>query len=120
MRTLTRSPESSEVLLTLVRPLCWRYKCNPPSPLNISFIVMQKILNVLTVISFGAVTFGTAVGVYVYTQRDNIVENVKSQVTKGVKEALPGLIQSALDIEVPISDEAMGVENPVSLPVVPF
>ena len=30
MRTLTRSPESSEVLLALVRPLCWRYKCNPP------------------------------------------------------------------------------------------
>ena len=81
---------------------------------------MQKVLNVLTVISFGVITVGTAAGVYVYTQREAIVENVKEQVINGVSEALPGLIQGALDVEVPLSDDAMGVENPVSLPVVPF
>ena len=81
---------------------------------------MQKLFNILTVLSFGVVTVGTAAGVYVYTQREAIVENVKGQVIKGVKEALPGLIQGALDVEVPISNDAMGVKDPVSLPVVPF
>ena len=81
---------------------------------------MQKVLNVLTVISFSVVTVGTAAGVYVYTQRDNIIENVKGQVTKGIQEALPGLIQEAFNADVPVSDEALGVKNPVALPVVPF
>ena len=50
---------------------------------------MQKVLNVLTVISFGAVSIGTAVGLYVYTNKDLIIENVKAEVMGSVTDALP-------------------------------
>jgi aspartokinase-like uncharacterized kinase len=58
---------------------------------------MQKVFNVLTVISFGVLTIGTAAGIYVYTQREAIVEEVKAQVikaaTEGVGDALPGMLE---------------------------
>ena len=50
---------------------------------------MQKVLNVLTVISFGAITIGTAAGVYVYTNKDAIVDNVKAEIMSSVTDALP-------------------------------
>jgi len=50
---------------------------------------MQKVLNVLTVISFGAITIGTAAGVYVYTNKDAIIDNVKAEIMGSVTDALP-------------------------------
>jgi len=74
--------------------------------------MMQKVLNVLTVISFGAITIGTSAGVYVYTQRDAIVEEVKAQVieaaTEGVGDALPGMLGG--------SNTGSGSPVPTSLP----
>ena len=82
---------------------------------------MQKVLNVLTVISFGAITIGTASGVYVYTQREVIVENVRGQIVGGIREALPGLIADTMRGPVPtlpISDGGgVDAESPVPLPV---
>ena len=53
---------------------------------------MQKLFNVLTVISFGAVTIGTAAGVYVYTQREAITDNIKSQLTGMITDAVGGAV----------------------------
>ena len=53
---------------------------------------MQKVFNVLTVISCGAVTIGTAAGVYVYTQREAITDNVKSQITGMITDAVGGAV----------------------------
>ena len=82
--------------------------------------MMQKVLNVLTVISFGTLTIGTAAGVYVYTQRDAIVENVRGQIIGGIREALPGLIVDSMNGPVPtlpIPDGGTDAASPVPLPV---
>ena len=61
---------------------------------------MQKIINVLAVLSFvgtaGIVGGGTAL----YLNKDSIVENIKSQVTaaagEAITDALPGMMDSAM------------------------
>jgi len=61
---------------------------------------MQKLINILAVLSF----FGTAgiigSGYYLYTQKDPIIEGLKEKVTKaaveGVTNALPGLVDAAM------------------------
>ena len=83
---------------------------------------MQKVLNVLTVISFGAVTIATAAGVYVYTNKDAIIDNVKAEVMGSVAEMLPvpeipGL-GGGLGADVPSAD-AGGIPA-LPVPSLPF
>ena len=66
---------------------------------------MQKVLNVLTIISFGAVTAATAAGVYVYTNRQAIIDNVKSEVTSMIMDRVQNM-----DLDLP----APAVSNPVA------
>ena len=61
---------------------------------------MQKLINVLALSSFvvsGAVVGG---GVYLYVQKDAILdgvkEKIKEQVLGGVSSALPGMVDSAV------------------------
>ena len=66
-----------------------------------------------------------ASGVYVYTQRDAIKDNIKERVTEGVKEAIGGSqLGSALiggsSGEVDVTDEALGADTAIPLPVSPF
>lgn len=61
---------------------------------------MQKVINVMAVLSFlGTVTIIGGSG-YVYWRRDAIVEDVKSKITAAVTQtvtnALPGLVDSAV------------------------
>lgn len=61
---------------------------------------MQKIVNVLALISFGVSAVVVAGGTYVYLNKDAIVDNVKDGVTKAateaITEALPGMLDSAV------------------------
>ena len=61
---------------------------------------MQKIVNVLALVSFGVAAAVVAGGAYVYLNKDAIVDNVKDGVTKAateaITEALPGMLDSAV------------------------
>ena len=61
---------------------------------------MQKIVNALALVSFGVSAVVVAGGVYVYLNKDAIVDNVKDGVTKAateaITEALPGMLDSAV------------------------
>ena len=61
---------------------------------------MQKIINVLSILSFVGVSGVIGGGTYVYLQKDAIIESVKQQVTKaaidGVSGALPGMMDSSM------------------------
>ena len=66
---------------------------------------MQKIINVLAVLSFLGTASIIGGGTYVYLQKDAIIEGVKEKVTKaavdGVAGALPGLLGDGLKPELP-------------------
>ena len=85
---------------------------------------MQKIINGLAIASFVVSTAVVAGGVYVYANQDAIRSNIKRQVTEGVKEAIGGSqIGSALingSSGVDVTDEALGADTAVPLPVNPF
>ena len=61
---------------------------------------MQKVINVLALVSFGVSAALVAGGAYVYLNKDAIVDNVKDGVTKAateaITEALPGMLDSAV------------------------
>ena len=58
---------------------------------------MQKVFNLIAVTSFLFSSAIIATGVYVYNDRENIIENVKAQVMEGVSEALPSMISGGID-----------------------
>ena len=51
---------------------------------------MQKIVNVLAVASFAVSSAIAASGVYVYVNRDSIIDGIKSQVMGGIGGAALG------------------------------
>ena len=57
---------------------------------------MQKIINVLAISSFAISLTVVGGGVYLYTQKDAIIENVKSKVMKSVMPNIGGGISDAL------------------------
>ena len=61
---------------------------------------MQKVINVLAVLSFVGTAGIIGGGTYIFLQKDAIIDNVKKQVTEaaveGVSGALPGLIDAAM------------------------
>ena len=91
----------------------------------VRFVIMQKLINVLAVISFGVSGAVVAGGVYVYANQDAIKESIKERVMEGVKEAIGGSeIGSALlsgsTPEVDVTDEALGADSAIPIPVIPF
>ena len=69
---------------------------------------MQKVINVLAVLSFvgtaGIVGGGTAV----YLNRDAIIENVKGQVAGAAAEAIAGQLPGMMDAAMPELPSATG------------
>ena len=65
---------------------------------------MQKVINILAVVSFVGVAGIIGGGATVYLRRDAIIEDVKGKITVAVTEtvtnALPGLLDSAMP-EIP-------------------
>tara|TARA_B100001939_G_scaffold299878_1_gene275503 strand:- start:450 stop:677 length:228 start_codon:yes stop_codon:yes gene_type:complete len=61
---------------------------------------MQKLINILAVLSFLGTAGIIGSGYYLYTQKDPIIEGLKEKVTKaaveGVTNALPGLLDSSM------------------------
>ena len=65
---------------------------------------MQKVFNVITLFS-GVVSLGVVVGgVWVYLEKDNLVNGVKTQmingVTSSIQKMLPGMLDAAMP-EIP-------------------
>ena len=58
--------------------------------------IMQKLINVLAVLSFVGTASIIGGGIYLYTQKDAITEKVKEEVVNGVAEVLPELISDAV------------------------
>lgn len=61
---------------------------------------MQKVINILAVLSFVGTAGIIGSGYYLYTQKDPIIEGLKEKVTKaavdGVTNALPGLLNKSV------------------------
>jgi hypothetical protein len=84
---------------------------------------MQKVINVLAVLSFvgtaGIVGGGTAL----YLNKDSIVENIKSQVAsaaaEAITDALPGMMDSAMP-ELPSTTGAALPLPSTTGPALPF
>jgi len=61
---------------------------------------MQKVINILAVLSFVGTVGIISGGTYILLQKDAIIDGVKKQVTEaaveGVSGALPGLIDAAM------------------------
>ena len=58
--------------------------------------MFQKVVNIIAVAS-GVVSIAVVgSGLYVYLQRDKLVDSVKSQVLKSVTGSLPGLVDTKI------------------------
>ena len=65
---------------------------------------MQKVINTLAVLSFLGTASIVGGGVYVYTQKDALIEGARSRITEAVTKAaveavsgaLPGMLDNAM------------------------
>ena len=62
---------------------------------------MQKLINVLALVSFVGVTGIIGGGAYVYLNKDALIENVKEKVTTAATEAIAGALPGMLDAAMP-------------------
>lgn len=80
---------------------------------------MQKVINILAVLSFvgtaGIVGGGTAV----YLNKDSIIENVKNQVAAAAGEAIAGALPGMVDSAMPELPGATGGVIPSAGGVIP-
>ena len=76
---------------------------------------MQKLINVLAVLSFLGTASIIGGGVYVYIQKDALIENAKEKVAKAAAEAIAGALPGMVDAAVPELPKATGPALP-SLP----
>ena len=85
---------------------------------------MQKVINVLALLSFGVSTAIVAGGVYVYTQKDAIVEGVKeeamSQIGDMIGDAIGDAAGGAVGGLLGGSSDGDAPTSPVPIPVIPF
>ena len=79
---------------------------------------MQKVINVLAVLSFLGTASIIGGGVYVYLQKDALIESAKERVTKAATEAIAGALPGMLDASVPELPEVTGPAVP-SMPSMP-
>ena len=62
---------------------------------------MQKVINVLAVLSFLGTTSILATSGYVYWRKDAIAEQVTENITKAATEAIAGALPGMLDAAMP-------------------
>lgn len=62
---------------------------------------MQKLINVLAVLSFLGTTSIVGAGAYVYLNKDALIENAKEKVSKAAAEAIAGALPGMLDAAMP-------------------
>ena len=73
---------------------------------------MQKLINVLAVLSFLGTASIIGGGTYVYLNREALAENVKEKVAKAATEAIAGALPGMLDAATPKLPEATGPAIP--------
>jgi hypothetical protein len=76
---------------------------------------MQKLINILAVLSFLGTASIIGGGVYVYLQKDALIESAREKVAKAAAEAIAGALPGMLDAATPKLPEATGPAIP-SLP----
>ena len=74
---------------------------------------MQKVINVLAVLSFLGTASIIGGGTYVYLNREALAENVKEKVSKAATEAIAGALPGMLDAATPKLPEATGGALPM-------
>jgi hypothetical protein len=74
---------------------------------------MQKVINVLAVLSFVGVAGIVGGGAYVYIQRDALIENAKEKITNAATEAIAGALPGMLDAAMPEMPKATGGAIPM-------
>ena len=74
---------------------------------------MQKVINVLAVLSFLGTASIIGGGTYVYLNREALAENVKEKVAKAATEAIAGALPGMLDAATPKLPEATGGALPM-------
>ena len=57
---------------------------------------MQNLINVLALSSFIVSTAVVGSGVYIYTNKDPLIEKAKEQVMESIKDTLPGALTGGL------------------------
>ena len=83
---------------------------------------MQKVINLLAVLSFLGTASIIGGGAYVYLNRAELIENAKEQVTKAATEAIAGALPGMISGAMPKLPSATGGAIPggggkTSLPV---
>ncbi len=76
---------------------------------------MQKLINILAVLSFVGTASIVGGGVYVYLQKDALIESAKEKVAKAAAEAIAGALPGMVDAAVPELPKSTGPALP-SLP----
>ena len=74
---------------------------------------MQKVINVLAVLSFLGTASIIGGGAYVYLNKDALIENVKEKVTTAATEAIEGALPGMLDAAMPDLPGVTGGAVPV-------
>lgn len=86
---------------------------------------MQKLINVLALASFAVSTAVVAGGVYVYTQKDALIEAAKTEATESIKELLGtsqlgSTLIEGVGSDVDVTDSALGAGSALPIPTLPF
>ena len=81
---------------------------------------MQKVINVLAVLSFVGTAGIIGGGTVVYLRRDAIAEQVKERVAAAAAEAITGALPGMLDSAMPELPGATGDPIPEGAPALPF
>ena len=79
---------------------------------------MQKVINILAVLSFLGTASIIGGGVYVYLQKDALIESAREKVAKAAAEAIAGALPGMLDAAVPELPEVTGPAVP-AMPSMP-
>jgi len=77
---------------------------------------MQKVINVLAVASFALSGAIAASGVYVYVNRDSIIDGIKSQVLGGIGGSALGGGALTGDVGLPMATQPQSSPAPQSAP----
>ena len=74
---------------------------------------MQKIINVLAVLSFIGTAGIVGGGTYVYLNREAIIEDAKEKVANAATEAIAGALPGLIDNAMPEMPEVTGPAMPI-------
>ena len=74
---------------------------------------MQKVINLLAVLSFLGTASIIGGGAYVYLNRAELIENAKEEVAKAATEAIAGALPGMLDTSMPELPSTTGPAIPL-------